>query len=546
MRRSNYKKHLATFLSFIFVLSLTGCGKKDTVVDDYGSGSTDSSSSSTDASYAKGDGQTLQSKFGDWAKWNEDFAIQGVPTSVKTSIPIPDSEYLNVYKQRAVTQGQDDEDKIVKNLFGNSAKKLEEIKYTNETDYITFLYKYREIYHEIQGDLYNYFTNAASFRNTMAAIDSSCEDVYKWIDEDKNYYIHMYEGKYNGIRYGLIYAFDYNSGRKYIFFDPISISEVFPGSDYKTVVYEGNGDTLEKTQDIKNECTLTKDEVKQKAKDFLEDNLGIAEIDNNITEDAEMFHMSVGLWTYALIDDRSMTRLAFSNTDYYTTLQSTKVQSARGISRVAAQEDKIVDKMEKNNEDFYETLYANTANGTNDTKLTRNGYAVYLEDPSSSLVKSGDNTIISTDNVGMIKVTDKGIYGVDIVMMSETEDVIENVELLDFEKIQESLKNALEEKLDLKKLGDPKELTINGGALLYDAYYEDGNTSEYSKIPVWQFNVNGDNVDVNEDGVSGVVSVSINAMDGSVCSMDDSIGFYYEGNGTGEESVEVSDGENED
>ena len=546
MRRSNYKKHLATFLSFIFVLSLTGCGKKDTVVDDYGSGSTDSSSSSTDAAYAKGDGQTLQSKFGDWAKWNEDFAIQGVPTSVNTSIPIPDSEYLNVYKQRSVTQGQEDEDKIVKNLFGNSAKKLEEIKYTNETDYITFLHKYREIYHEIQGDIYDYFSDANVYRNIMGAIDSSCEDVYKWIDEDNNYYIHMYEGKYNGIRYGLIYAFDYNSGRKYIFFDPISISEVFPGSDYKTVVYEGNGDTLEKTQDIKNECTLTKDEVKQQAKDFLEDNLGIAEIDNNITEDSEMFHLSVGLSTYALIDDKSMTRLAFSNTDYYTTLQSTKVQSARGISRVAAQEEKIADKMEKNNDDYFETLYANTANGTNDTKLTRNGYAVYLEDPSSSLVKSSDNIIISTDNVGMIKVTDKGIYGVDIVMMSETEDVIENVELLDFEKIQESLKNALEEKLDLKKMGDPKELTINGGALLYDAYYEDGNTSEYSKIPVWQFNVNGDNVNVNEDGVSGVVSVSINAMDGSVCSMDDSIGFYYEGNGTGEESVEVSDGENED
>ncbi len=546
MRRTNYKKHLATFLSFIFVLSLTGCGKKDTVVDDYGSGSTDSSSSSTDAAYAKGDGQTLQSKFGDWAKWNEDFSVQGVPTSVNTSIPIPDSEYLNVYKQRSVTQGQEDEDKIVKNLFGNSAKKLEEIKYTNETDYITFLYKYREIYHEIQGDLYNYFTDAASFRNTMAAIDSSCEDVYKWIDEDKNYYIHMYEGKYNGIRYGLIYAFDYNSGKKYVFFDPISISDVFPGSDYKTVVYEGNGDTLEKTQDIKNECTLTKDEVKQQAKDFLEDKLGIAEADNNITEDAEMFHMSVGLWTYALIDDRSMTRLAFSNTDYYTTLQSTKVQSARGISRVAAQEDKIADKMEKNNDDFYETLYANTANGTNDTKLTRNGYAVYLEDPSSALVKSGDNIFLSTDNVGMIKVTDKGIYGVDIIMMNETEDIIENVELLDFEKIQESLKNALEEKLDLKKMGDPKGLTINGGALMYEPYYEEGNTDECSKIPVWQFTVTSDNVKVDEDGASGVMDVSINAMDGSVCSMNDPVGYYYEGTGTGEESVEVSDGENED
>ena len=82
MRKAHYKKHFATFLSFIFVLSLTGCGKKDTVVDDYGSGSTSSSSSSTDADYAQGDGQTLQDKFGSWAKWKDDFAIQGVPTSV--------------------------------------------------------------------------------------------------------------------------------------------------------------------------------------------------------------------------------------------------------------------------------------------------------------------------------------------------------------------------------------------------------------------------------------------------------------------------------
>jgi hypothetical protein len=108
------------------------------------------------------------------------------------------------------------------------------------------------------------------------------------------------------------------------------------------------------------------------------------------------------------------------------------------------------------------------------------------------------------------------------------------------------LKNALDEKLDLKKMGDPKGLTINGGALMYEPYYEEGNTDECSKIPVWQFTVTSDNVKVDEDGASGVMDVSINAMDGSVCSMNDPVGYYYEGTGTGEESVEVSDGENED
>ena len=255
--------------------------------------------------------------------------------------------------------------------------------------------------------------------------------------------------------------------------------------------------------------------------------------------------MIIGIWTDTLIDDNSMTRLAFSNTDYYTTLQSSKVQSARGIDRVAAQEDKIVEKMEKYDSDYYETLFSNTANGSNDTELTRNGYAVYLEDPSSALVKRSDTMIISGDNTGIIKVTDKGIYGVDLVMMSEIEDVVENVELLDFEKIQESLKGALEEKLDLKKLGDPKEMTINGGALIYEAVYDKENVGQSTRIPVWQFTVNGDNVQYDEEGVSGITNISINAMDGSVVSMDDGGGYYFVGTGSDEESVEVSDGEDE-
>ena len=41
----------------------------------------------------------------------------------------------------------------------------------------------------------------------------------------------------------------------------------------------------------------------------------------------------------------------------------------------------------------------------------------------------------------MIKVTDKGILGADLILYNVTEEVVENVELLDFDKIQESLKS---------------------------------------------------------------------------------------------------------
>ena len=97
MRRRKFNKPLATALSFIFCLSLAGCGKKEVVVDDYGQGANTEQSTSTDAEeYATGDGKTLQDKFGKWAKWNDSFSIQGMSAKVNTSIPIPDSDYLNV------------------------------------------------------------------------------------------------------------------------------------------------------------------------------------------------------------------------------------------------------------------------------------------------------------------------------------------------------------------------------------------------------------------------------------------------------------------
>ena len=63
-------------------------------------------------------------------------------------------------------------------------------------------------------------------------------------------------------------------------------------------------------------------------------------------------------------------------------------------------------------------------------------------------------------------------------------------------------------------------------------------------IPVWTFTVNTDHIKSGPDGIEGVVSISINAMDGSVNSYVDDGGFIMNTSvGDGETSVEVNDDE---
>ena len=65
-------------------------------------------------------------------------------------------------------------------------------------------------------------------------IDSSFSEIYTWVDEE-NYYIHMYEGEYDGNRYGMIYSYDNVNMKRSIFICPISIAEYFPETEAKTL-----------------------------------------------------------------------------------------------------------------------------------------------------------------------------------------------------------------------------------------------------------------------------------------------------------------------
>ena len=116
-------------------------------------------------------------------------------------------------------------------------------------------------------------------------------------------------------------------------------------------------------------------------------------------------------------------------------------------------------------------------------------------------------------NYGMVKVTSKGIYGIDISLTSEITEIVNDVNILEFDKIIESFKNNLQEELD-DKIIDTNKLDIHFISLLYFPYFEKDDTTNFSYIPAWSFYMSG----LNGHGAY----VTVNALDGSIAEV-----MYY-------------------
>ena len=74
-----------------------------------------------------------------------------------------------------------------------------------------------------------------------------------------------------------------------------------------------------------------------------------------------------------------------------------------------------------------------------------------------------------TSNYGFVKVTSNGIYGLDISLTSEVTEVINDVSVLEFDKVIESFKSNLSKELDLAKI----DLPVNAmdGSIAEIMYY---------------------------------------------------------------------------
>ncbi len=530
MKKTYLKRFTGIILTTALLFSGVGCGETNTVVDDYGSSSesteaSDKGTSTDSQSVSTGNDKTLKDIYGDKVYVNNDYEVGDVTIKGNATFVVPEQEYLNAYNMQACDDGLKDEDIVVKALLGDTAEKLESIKYENSSDYMTLLYKYRSILLAYENEKKYTDTHVnVSYSNRIdrSIITESTGENYTWKDDD-DLYIHMYEGTRNNTKFVLLLAYDYISNTRYIFLEPKSITEYFPGFNFETLLIatdkNQNGEDLE----IDNACTTSYEEIKSSAEDLIANELHL-DSSYSITDNPDKYSMILGDNVVQVASpfntsspfshkDPGKSVLMFSDCDFRSTLKKQIEGLAVDYKVLAEQRDLMAEYKEEHpdsDREEYEFIFSDTSTSLADVpNITVDGYAVYLNDNLTLDTESqaADYIGLSTSNSGIIKYTSNGLYSIDLTLTETVVDVIENVKLVPFEKIEESFKTALEEQVDFSKIDNPKELTVDYLGLYYGrSNTDDSNT--YTSVPTWVFSV------TTQTGLG--CDISISATDGSI------------------------------
>ena len=528
--KSKVKKIRKNFISIMLgvslCISLTSCGKGNVTVDEYGDNTTNStaaatsgdadSASATDVEDQKA-GKNLRQMFGERIDWEESFSIANKTTNVDTYITIPEDEVMDVIKCKAMTYDEAWEDSVVKALFGDSATKIEEMTYKGSTEYMPFLYKYRFLLDRMESktgiDDIDDALGAVQDLHTIitASYFDDHKDMFTWRDTE-TYHIHMYEGTYEEKRFGLLMAYDSITATRYIFFNPINITDYFPGANYQTMVVESTNDSTGTSREIDNACEMSMDEVEKQASDFLEEKIKLSSGVNKLTRDSRIYTLldnQTLAYTASAYDlfDKGDSVLAFVDTDYMSCIKRGSSGVMETYQILSEQQDLASDAYEEKGQDIYDFIYTGSSAGVIEGTKTYDGYAVFLDNQIfnySTLLNNYEGTVL---NNGMITYTSQGVYSVDLSLTSEMYDRVEGVNLLSFDQIQESFKSELDKNLDVSKMGDPTTLSMTNMDLVY---YPKEEGTELTYIPCWRFMINGD------FNGNHIAIANMNAMDGTL------------------------------
>lgn len=337
----------------------------------------------------------------------------------------------------------------------------------------------------------------------------------------------MYEGDYEGKRFVMLLAYDYLTDYRYIYIEPKSIKEYFPDGDYQTSIVSGTLDHEGNEVVPDNQCEEKIEDIEKRASDLLSDKLLLGEKVSvtrdpwdyiSISSDTGLLFYTSPVDIYSNLNgspfDPGPSALIFSNVDYLSTLKTGDFKGLTIDYKLLASQrslwrEHLSSHVGSELQD-YDLLSSSVINDMVDNAtLTADGYAVYIDIKKPEEAKD-DSAFDANANNGMIKYTSNGFYGLDLCIAVEIVDVIENVNLLEFDKIKESLKAGLEEQVDFSKMNDSKEYYLNNLNLMYYSYSESENFDKFMNIPVWSFNYSA-----KVEGAVGM-TVYVNAMDGSI------------------------------
>ena len=514
------KKIIASLLIITSIISSAGCGRSNASVEvsDYGPGGTDKSSKAKITSVDPGFDESEPIDIS--LDWDEELSYHNKDVSISI-----DENYhfmsgdIKQYTMSRVSDFKESESSILYELFGKSYKKLESISYVDGVKYMPFLYKYRTLIETFEKDENTSLeqdldvTNQTFYDfigNHKPLIDSSFSENYKWVDKE-NYYIHMYEGKYNNIDFGLILAYDNINKARYIYFKPISIDDYYPEKEIKTMELFNSVDNFG-NRCLDNTCIYSEEEATNYIREFLTESLGMSVEDSELGYNYKVYSVKSepivgsiqGAYFGTEKGGEGISQITFSDTDYISTLNSyspefeipegmafTRADAfPRSIELLAKQDDpaKAVD----NGSGFMEYIVSGRYddNTTGSGNFITDGYALYINPSFQRDFETNSGIRMLSDepvNTGVIEITSKGILGADIIQMLDVEN-IQYKKLADMENVKATVRDVL----TYGQLDDYRPDWE--GVLIRDASLITYIDQDTSGIPAWAFSMQDANV----------------------------------------------------
>ena len=461
-----YRKIIAITLSLL-ILSLSGCKDKEISVDDYGDmeqaadeKKEESENNIIDSS------ESLSEMLGDKElEYTKPFNLCGKNATIDVAFKPNDTDILSVYNIEPIDEATFDEKAIVSNLMGDTAVALnsDERKYLNvdldDSQYVISSCQY-VLYH-----------NKGKY-NIMA---NSCPT---WVDED-TYYIHTYEGKYNGVTSQLMISYSKNYDEFVVVLYPKLPGEVVGNPSFDMMGdsspdgkfyywYSGSVREIVLDEDMKdrpNECAMSDDDLTTTVNESLKNAM-------NLSYPMESMSLYENTYNVVINSDKAPVRneMLFYNTD---------------------------------------AVKSGTMEGA-----VRNGYMM-------SVMKNLCNQRIMTDTevindkadelqTGMVSVNDSGVYAFVLTTKYNFKDkVTDNAQILSFEKAMDAFVEAAEANIQPENL-ENADATINFSSveLVYFPVIDKDIKNNGRLIPAWS-------IEAQNEKRQTVVRILIDATDGS-------------------------------
>ena len=475
MRNIKFKNGVASLVlaTLGIMTSLSGCGKKEMEFTDYGTILEDSASqaellaeesaggsekesgneSDNGAEKASDDKEknTLYEKLGissEIAEYSSEFTATGLSIGMDINSQIIDSDKLPTYKVTKTSEEDIHEADIVKNIFGDTAVALNtEEKTTISPD---------------NGDSPDVVEFSSWISSNNGQESTGGASAKTWIDE-KDFFLHIYEGTYNDIDYQLMIAYSKKDHEKSLCLYPKNVGELVNNPELDTILPTSSDGTLTiystysaQTYDTRkimadrpNRCSMTAQQLN----------------DLVIKTAREKLYVEIPTESFSF------------STNYYEGFEqnlSDEEIGTTGLSELVFFDESEAGKTE------------------NLPGAVIDGYAgVYLSSTVNNQTildyTQGMGDFYIPQDVCSFSVNDKGLIAFSIVSKYNfIEKVSENVDILSFEDGMKAFETAMADKLDLAKTNIKSEqYSFNHMGFYYCPVPTDKTEKEFLLVPAW-------------------------------------------------------------